>query len=407
MDAEHITSFTRGERVASIEISEIVQISEAAARKRAAGEPVITLGTGEPDFDTPDHVKQAAVDAIWAGDTKYPATRGNPPLVDAILAKFSRENGLTFERDQIIVSAGAKQILFNAQMASLSAGDEVIVPAPYWTTYLDMVTVCGGRPHVVTCSAENGFKLTPEQLEAAINANTRWLLLNTPGNPSGAVYSVAEMRALGAVLERHKRVWLMVDEIYEHIVYGADGFTSALQTLPQLADRMLIVNGVSKAYAMTGWRLGYGAGPAPLIKAMAVVQGQATSGACSISQAAATAALNGNQDFLTERCASFRDRRDMMVAALNQSSGLSCQMPEGAFYLYPSCQGVLGLKTPAGDVLASDADFCAYLLDAHGVAVVPGRAFGLPGHFRLSYAYSKELLESAAASIRAACGALR
>lgn len=407
MDAEHRTPFTRGERVASIEISEIVQISEAAARKRAAGEAVITLGTGEPDFDTPDHVKQAAVDAIWAGDTKYPATRGNPPLIDAILGKFSRENGLRFERDQIIVSAGAKQILFNALMASLSAGDEVIVPAPYWTTYLDMVTVCGGRPNVVTCSAENGFKLTPEQLEAAIGANTRWLLLNTPGNPSGAVYSVAEMRALGAVLERHPRVWLMVDEIYEHIVYGADGFTSALQTLPQLADRMLIVNGVSKAYAMTGWRLGYGAGPAPLIKAMAVVQGQATSGACSISQAAATAALNGNQDFLADRCASFRERRDMMVAALNQSSGLSCQMPEGAFYLYPSCAGVLGLTTPGGDVLSSDADFCAYLLDSYGVAVVPGRAFGLPGHFRLSYAYSKELLESAAASIRSACGALR
>ncbi len=407
MDAEHMTSFTRGERVASIEISEIVQISEAAARKRAAGEAVITLGTGEPDFDTPDHVKQAAVDAIWAGDTKYPATRGNPPLIDAILGKFRRENGLTFERDQIIVSAGAKQILFNALMASLSAGDDVIVPAPYWTTYLDMVTVCGGRPNVVTCSAENGFKLTPEQLEAAIGPDTRWLLLNTPGNPSGAVYSVAEMRALGAVLERHPRVWLMVDEIYEHIVYGADGFTSALQTLPRLADRMLIVNGVSKAYAMTGWRLGYGAGPAPLIKAMAVVQGQATSGACSISQAAATAALNGNQDFLADRCASFRERRDMMVAALNQSSGLSCQMPEGAFYLYPSCEGVLGLTTPGGAVLSTDADFCAYLLDAHGVAVVPGRAFGLPGHFRLSYAYSKELLESAAASIRTACGALR
>ncbi|MEM8811440.1 MAG: pyridoxal phosphate-dependent aminotransferase [Pseudomonadota bacterium] len=404
MNAE--TIFQRAGRVASIEISEIVQISEAAARKRAAGETVISLGTGEPDFDTPNPVKQAAVDAIWAGDTKYPATRGNPPLIEAVVEKFARENDLTFAPEQIIVSAGAKQILFNAFMASLDQDDEVIVPAPFWTTYLDMVTVCGGKPVTVACDQANSFKITPDQLEAAITPRTRWLLLNTPGNPSGAVYSTAEIAALGAVLERHPRVWLVVDEIYEHIVYTAEGFLSAGNTLPHLMDRMLIVNGVSKAYAMTGWRLGYGAGPADLIKAMTVVQGQATSAACSISQAAATAALTGDQDFLADRRRSFQERRDRMVASLNQSNGLSCDLPDGAFYLFPSCKGVIGSRTPSGTVLQSDADFCSHLLADHGIAVVPGRAFGLPGHFRLSYAYAQDLLDRAASAIRTACGAL-
>lgn len=401
-----LAAFRRAERVSAIEISEIVQVSEAARRKQAAGEKVISLGTGEPDFDTPDYVKQAAVEAIWAGDTKYPATKGNPGLIEAIQGKFSRENDLTFQANEIIVSAGAKQILFNAFMATLSPGDEVVVPTPFWTTYLDMVTVCGGVARAAHSLEENGFKLTPEQLEAAITPRTRWLLLNTPSNPSGAVYSIAEMRAIGAVLDRHPHVWLMVDEIYEHIVFSSEGFQSALKTLPHLAGRMLVVNGVSKAYAMTGWRLGYGAGPADLIKAMAVVQGQSTSGACSISQAAARAALNGNQDFLVERCASFRERRDMMVSALNQSSGLSCGMPDGAFYLFPSCKGVFGQKTPSGRLIETDADFCSYVLEDHGIALVPGRAFGVPGYFRLSYAYSRELLEQAAAAIRAACGTL-
>lgn len=407
MDSNDPSAFKRAERVSAIEISEIVQVSEAARQKRAAGQQVISLGTGEPDFDTPDYVKQAAVEAIWAGDTKYPATRGNPGLIEAIQGKFERENDLSFQADEIIVSAGAKQILFNAFMATLSPGDEVVVPTPFWTTYLDMVTVCGGIPKAAHSLEENDFKLTPEQLEAAITPRSRWLLLNTPSNPSGAVYSIAEMQAIGSVLERHPHVWLMVDEIYEHIVFSSEGFQSALKTLPHLVHRILVVNGVSKAYAMTGWRLGYGAGPAELIKAMAVVQGQATSGACSISQAAARAALNGNQDFLVDRCNSFRERRDMMVAALNQSSGLSCGMPDGAFYLFPSCKGVFGQTTPGGKVIENDADFCAYLLEDYGVAVVPGRAFGVPGYFRLSYAYSKDLLEQAATSIRTACGALR
>lgn len=407
MDSNDPSAFKRAERVSAIEISEIVQVSEAARQKRAAGQEVISLGTGEPDFDTPDYVKQAAVEAIWAGDTKYPATRGNPGLIEAIQGKFERENDLSFQADEIIVSAGAKQILFNAFMATLSPGDEVVVPTPFWTTYLDMVTVCGGIPKAAHSLEENDFKLTPEQLEAAITPRSRWLLLNTPSNPSGAVYSIAEMQAIGSVLERHPHVWLMVDEIYEHIVFSSEGFQSALKTLPHLAHRILVVNGVSKAYAMTGWRLGYGAGPAELIKAMAVVQGQATSGACSISQAAARAALNGNQDFLVDRCNSFRERRDMMVAALNQSSGLSCGMPDGAFYLFPSCKGVFGQTTPGGKVIENDADFCAYLLEDYGVAVVPGRAFGVPGYFRLSYAYSMDLLEQAATSIRTACGALR
>ena len=397
----------RASRLGAIGVSEIVQISERAKALRAQGVDVIGLGTGEPDFDTPEHVKSAAAEAMQAGDTKYPVNVGSPALREAVQSKFRRENNLDFGLDEVIVSTGAKQVLFNCFMATLEPGDEVIIPAPYWTSYIDIVSLCGGVPKIISGDAGSGFKITGSMLEKAIGQRTRWLLLNSPSNPSGAAYNADELRGLADVLVRHEQVCVIADEVYEHLVYGNFVFKSFRSVAPDLADRTLIVNGVSKAYAMTGWRLGYGAGPAELIAAMNAVQGQATSGASSISQAAAAGALNGPQEIVRERCAEFNQRRDRIVAQRNACEGIDCLTPDGAFYVYPSCQGTLGKVTAQGVRLETDADFCAYLLDTEGVAVVPGRAFGTPGHFRISYAYAQTDLDEACARIKRACAALR
>ena len=396
----------RASRLGSIGVSEIVQITERAKQLRQSGRDVIGLGTGEPDFDTPEHIKEAAAAAMRAGDTKYPVNVGNPELREAIRSKFRRENGLDFGLEDIIVSTGAKQVLFNCFLATLEPGDEVIIPAPYWTSYIDIVSLCGGVPKIVASDQSTGFKITPQALEQAIGDKTRWLLLNSPSNPSGAAYDAQELGQLTDVLTHHSHVGLIADEIYEHLVYGNFVFRSVRALAPELADRTLIVNGVSKAYAMTGWRLGYGAGPAELIQAMNSVQGQITSGASSISQAAAIAALNGPQELVAERRAAFNRRRDRIVALLNTGEGIDCLTPDGAFYVYPGCRGVLGKSTPSGQRVETDADFCAYLLESQGVAVVPGRAFGTPGHFRISYAYAQEALDEACARIKQACAEL-
>jgi len=381
-------------RIAKIEVSLIVRITEAAAARKRAGADIISLGTGEPDFDTPDFVKAAGKAAIDSGDTKYTPNAGTAELKAAIARSYARQ-GIAITADRIIASAGAKQILFNAFMATLDPGDEVVIPAPYWTSYVDIVRICGGIPVIVSTASENGFVLSPEMLEAAVTPRTKWLLLNSPSNPSGGAYDLAQLRALLPVLERHSSVALMSDEIYEHLVYDGFEFVSALKALPELAQRTLVVNGVSKSHAMTGWRLGWGVGPTPLISAMAVVQGQATSAPSSISQAAAAAALDGSQDVINERRDSFADRRDMVVAGLNAIDGIVCQNPRGAFYVFPDCRGLIGRSTLAGAKIGSDADLCEYYLETAGVAVVPGAAFGSPGHFRISYAYGESALREA------------
>lgn len=392
--------FRRAQRAAALSLSEIVRISEAARALQAKGKPVLTFGTGEPDFPTPPHVIEAAHQAALAGQTTYTPTQGIPALRQAI----ADQAGFDCDPAQVIVSTGAKQVLSNAFMATLDPGDEVILPAPFWTSYGDMFTLCGAKQVVVETSADTGFLLTPQALEAAITDKTRWLLLNTPGNPSGAMYSSAQLAALAQVLRRHPHVWVIADEIYQHIAYHP--FASFVAAAPDLAERTLIVNGVSKAHAMTGWRLGWGIGPVDLIKAMVAVQGQSTSGASSISQAAALAALTGPQDHLTSRCAEFQARRDRVVDALNAMPGITCPTPEGAFYVFPSCAGTLGRKRPDGRTIETDADLCDYLLNDALVALVPGRAFGLPGHFRLSYAYSTENLTEGLARIARALDAL-
>jgi len=389
-------AFHPSDRAASLTLSEIALISEAAARLRAQGKPVLSFGTGEPDFPTPAHVIEAAHQAALDGKTTYPATQGVTALREAILA----EAGLDRDPAQVIVSTGAKQVLSNAFQASLNPGDEVIVPAPYWTSYKDIIAFCQANMVSVPCPAEAGFLLTPEALEAAITAKTRWLLLNTPGNPSGAMYSREQLSALAEVLRRHPHVWVIADEIYQHIAYHP--FTSVLEAAPDLADRTLIVNGVSKAHAMTGWRIGWGIGPAGLIRTMVAIQGQSTSGACSISQAAALAALTGPQDHLATRNEAFRARRDLVVAALNEIPGLDCPTPRGAFYVFPACKGLFGTRRPDGGVIEDDAGVCDYLLNVANVALVPGRAFGLPGHVRLSYAYATRDLQEGLARIAAA-----
>jgi aspartate aminotransferase len=393
-------SFKRSRRAASLSLSDIVRISEAARALRAEGRDVLTFGTGEPDFPTPSHVIEAAHQAALGGQTSYPPTQGTPELRKAIAAQA----GFDCDPAQVIVSTGAKQVLSNAFSASLDPGDEVIVPAPYWTSYGDIIDFCEARLVPVACSAEEGFLLTPAALEAAITDKTRWLLLNTPGNPSGAMYSGTDLKALAEVLRRHPHVWVIADEIYQHIAYAP--FTSFVVAAHDLAERTLIVNGVSKAHAMTGWRLGWGIGPADLVKAMVAVQGQSTSGASSISQAAALAALQGPQDHLPTRNAAFRERRDRVVAALNAMAGIECPEPQGAFYVFPSCKGAIGKRRPDGSVITDDADFCDYILNEANVALVPGRAFGLPGHFRLSYAYAMADLETGLARIGTAVDAL-
>ncbi len=394
-------------RLDRIKPSATIAVTSKARELKAAGRDVIGLGAGEPDFDTPDNVKQAAIKAIQAGETKYTAVDGTPALKAAISAKFRRENGLDYKPEQITVGTGGKQVLYNALMATLEPGDEVIIPAPYWVSYPDMVLLAEGTPVSVPCPANNGFKLLPEDLAAAITPKTKWLILNSPSNPTGAAYTRAEMKALTDILLKHPHVWVMTDDMYEHLVYDGFEFATPAQVEPKLYDRTLTVNGVSKAYCMTGWRIGYAGGPAKLIKAMATVQSQSTSNPSSISQAAAVEALNGPQHFIAAHNEVFKERRDMVVDMLNKAPGLTCHRPEGAFYVYPSCSGTIGKKTPQGKVIETDDDFVTYILEAEGVAAVQGSAFGLSPFFRISYATSTEALREACTRIQRACAALK
>ena len=393
-------------RLSQVKPSPTMAVTAKAAELKAAGRDVIGLGAGEPDFDTPDNVKEAANRAIAAGDTKYTNVDGTPALKRAICDKFKRENGLDYTPEQITVACGGKHIIFNAIFATVDPGDEVIVPAPYWVSYPDIVLLAGGTPVFVEGAEADGFKIRPEALEAAITPRTKWLILNSPSNPTGAAYTGAELAALGEVLARHPQVWVLSDDIYEHLVYDGFEFRTIAQVAPALAGRTLTMNGVSKAYAMTGWRIGFAGGPVELIKAMAKIQSQSTSNPSSVSQAAAVEALNGPQDFIPQRAAVFRERRDMVVSMLNQAPGLTCARPDGAFYVYPSCAGLIGKKTPDGAILADDNQVATYLLEAEGVAVVPGIAFGLSPHFRISYATATETLEEACQRIQRACAAL-
>ncbi|UIJ73022.1 pyridoxal phosphate-dependent aminotransferase [Aurantimonas sp. HBX-1] len=386
--------------------SATIAVTQKARELKASGRDVIGLGAGEPDFDTPDNIKEAAIDAIRRGETKYTPVSGIPELRQAIAAKFKRENNLDYKPEQTIVGTGGKQILFNAFMATLNPGDEVVIPAPYWVSYPEMVAICGGTPVFVDTTIETGFKLTPEALDAAITPQTKWFLFNSPSNPSGAAYSRAELKALTDVLMRHPHVWVLTDDMYEHLVYGDFTFTTPAEVEPALYDRTLTMNGVSKAYAMTGWRIGYAAGPVALIKAMDMIQGQQTSGACSIAQWAAVEALNGPQDFIATNRSIFEGRRDLVVSMLNQARGIECPSPEGAFYVYPSCRGLIGKTTKAGKVIETDEDFVGALLEAEGVAVVHGSAFGLGPNFRISYATSEALLEEACSRIQRFCASL-
>ncbi|MBB4273479.1 pyridoxal phosphate-dependent aminotransferase [Rhizobium mongolense] len=399
--------FKPASRIASVGVSKILQIGARAAAMKRDDLPVIVLGAGEPDFDTPENVKEAAKAAIDAGETKYTALDGTPALKKAIVEKFRRENGIDYDIDEVTVATGAKQILFNAFMATLDPGDEVIIPTPYWTSYSDIVEICGGVSVLIPCDAKANFRLQAEQLEKAITSRTRWILLNSPSNPSGAAYTAEDYRPLLDVLIRHPHVWLMVDDMYEHIVYDDFAFATPVAIEPRLKNRTLTINGVSKAYAMTGWRIGYAGGPKPLIKAMAVIQSQATSCPCSVSQAASVEALNGPQTFLKERQESFRRRRDLVVERLNEIDGLDCRTPEGAFYTFSSCAGVLGKLTPKGKKIKADHDFTDYLLEEAYVAVVPGSAFGLSPYFRISYATSEAELMEALNRIKQACSALQ
>ena len=403
MDQE---GFTPASRIARMGVSKIVQIGSRAAALKRDGVPIIMLGAGEPDFDTPDNIKIAAKAAIDRGETKYTALDGTPALKQAIADKFRSENGVAYATDEITVATGAKQILFNAFMASLNPGDEVIIPTPYWTSYSDIVEISGGIPVLVECHGSDGFLLKSQQLERAITPKTRWLLLNSPSNPTGAAYREEDYRPLIDVLLAHPQVWLMVDDMYEHIVYDGFRFVTPAAIEPRLKPRILTVNGVSKAYAMTGWRIGYAGGPKALIKAMAVVQSQATSCPSSISQAAALEALTGPQDGLDEQRRSFQERRDLVVSALNDIPGISCRTPEGAFYTFADCSGLIGRTTPGGTHLLSDSDFTDHLLEAAHVAVVPGSAFGLSPYFRISYATARNELEEALRRIARCCGEL-
>ena len=394
------------ERLARIKPSPTIAVTNKAAELKAAGRDVIGLGAGEPDFDTPDFVKEGAIKAIEDGYTKYTAVDGTPALKDAIIAKFERDNDLSYERAQINVGTGGKQVLYNALMASVNPGDEVIIPAPYWVSYPDMTLLAEGVPVTVECSQENNFKLSAVDLEAAITSKTKWLILNSPSNPTGAAYTADELQALADVLLKHPHVYVMTDDMYEHIVYDGFDYKTIAQVEPKLYERTLTVNGVSKSYSMTGWRIGYAGGPADLIKAMAKIQSQSTSNPSSISQAAAVTALNGDQSFLAARNESFKQRRDVVVQMLNDVDGLSCLSPEGAFYVYPSCAGLMGKTTPEGRVLQSDEDVVTYFLESQGVACVHGAAFGLSPCFRISYATNIETLKEACSRIQAACDAL-
>ena len=384
-----------------IKPSPTIAVTQKARELRAAGKDVIGLGAGEPDFDTPDNVKRAAIKAIKDGDTKYTAVDGTPALKKAIINKFKRENNLTYTADQITVGTGGKQVLYNAFMATLNKGDEVIIPAPFWVSYPDMVLLAGGKPKIVKCSEVDGFKLTPKSLKKAITKNTKWLILNSPSNPTGAGYTKKEINDLAKVLIKHKNVHILSDDIYEHISYDNFKFYTIAQ-VSKLKDRTLTMNGVSKSYAMTGWRIGYAAGPKDIIKAIGKIQSQSTSNPSSISQAAAVEALNGNQSFIKKRSKAFKERRNFVVKSLNAINGISCLTPNGAFYVFPSCKGLLNKKTG----LKTDTDFVQKLLEKSNVAVVQGSAFGLDGYFRISYATSMQNLKKAMERIRSFCESL-
>ena len=388
------------ERLKKVKPSPTMAITRLAMELKASGKDVIGLAAGEPDFDTPDHIKEAAIKAIRDGFTKYTAVDGMPALKQAVCDKFKRENGLAYKPSQISVGAGGKQVIFNALMATVSPGDEVIIPAPYWVSYPDMVNLAEGKPVFVKTGPETGFKMTAMALERTITSRTKWLILNSPSNPSGATYTREELRAFADVLLRHPQVWILTDDIYEHVLYDGQKYSTIAEIEPALYDRTLTVNGVSKSYNMTGWRIGFAGGPELLIKKMGEIQGHSTSNPASISQAAAVAALNGPVDFMAQQLVIFQQRRDMVVDLLNQIPGISCTKPEGAFYVYPSCAGIIGGKTPDGRVLTTDEDVVRYLLESEGVAVVHGSGFGLSPHFRISYATATETLKEACVRIR-------
>jgi aspartate aminotransferase len=394
-------------RLSRVKPSPTLAVTAKAAELKAAGKDVIGLGAGEPDFDTPEFVKNAAIEAIKRGETKYTPVGGTAALKKAICDKFKRENNLTYAPNQIVASTGAKQIIFNAFLATLNAGDEVIIPAPYWVSYPDMALFAEGTPVTISCAEKDGFKLKPEALEKAITKKTKWLILNSPSNPTGAAYSTKELRALADVLLKHPNVWILSDDIYEHLNYDGFQFATIAQVEPKLYDRTLTVNGMSKAYSMTGWRLGYAGGPKQLITAITDIQSQSTSNPCSISQAAAVAALSGPQEFLQDWKKSFAARRNLVVDSLNAIPGISCLKPEGAFYVFPNMKGLIGKKTPQGKTISSSADFCDYLLEQALVAVVAGSAFGAEGHFRISYATSEKALTGAMERIKKACAELK
>ncbi|NBX03162.1 MAG: pyridoxal phosphate-dependent aminotransferase [Alphaproteobacteria bacterium] len=399
-------SFSAASRLSRVKPSPTLAVTAKAAELKAAGKDVIGLGAGEPDFDTPQHIKDAAVAAIAAGQTKYTPVAGTPALKKAIADKFLRENELTYAPNQIVAGTGAKQIIFNAFLATLNAGDEVIIPAPYWVSYPDMVLFAEGTPVIAEASEATAFKLTPAALEKAITPKTRWLILNSPSNPTGAAYTQAELRALADVLLKHPHVWILADDIYEHLAYDGFKFLTIAQVEPKLYERTLTVNGVSKAYAMTGWRIGYAGGPKELIAAISDIQSHSTSNPSSISQAASVAALNGPQEFLADWRNSFASRRNLVVDALNKIDGISCLKPEGAFYVFPNIKKLIGKKTPSGKTIESCNQFCDYLLEEALVAAVAGSAFGMGGYFRISYATSEKALTEAMNRIAKACAAL-
>jgi aspartate aminotransferase len=382
-------------------------MTQKARDLKAQGRDVISLSVGEPDFDTPDHIKEAAIDAIRRGETKYPPVSGIMPLREAIARKFKRENGLDYKPTQTIVSTGGKHVIYNAMLATLNPGDEVLIPRPYWVSYPEIVALCGGTATFAETTMEHGFKLQPDELERKITPKTKWLMLNSPSNPTGGAYTRAEMKALTDVLMRHPHVWVLTDDMYEHLVYGDFEFVTPAQVEPALYERTLTMNGVSKAYAMTGWRIGYAAGPEKLVKAMDFVQGQQTSGATSVSQWASVQALDGPQNHLAVFKKAFQERRDLVVSMLNQAKYLKTPVPEGAFYVYPSCAEAIGRKAPSGKTLETDEDFVTELLESEGVAAVHGSAFGLGPNLRISYATSNALLEDACQRIQRFCGSLR
>jgi aspartate aminotransferase len=394
-------------RLSRIKPSPTIAVTTKAQELKAAGRDVIGLGAGEPDFDTPPNIAAAGIKAIEQGDTRYTAVDGTAALKKAICAKLKRENGLDYKPSQVTVSSGGKQVIYNALMATLDPGDEVIIPAPYWVSYPDMVLLAEGKPVFVPCPQNNGFRMRAEDLEQAITPRTKWVILNSPSNPTGAAYSHADMKALTDVLMRHPHVHVLTDDMYEHLMYDGFQFVTPAQVEPGLYDRTLTMNGVSKAYCMTGWRIGYAAGPEKLIKAMAVIQSQSTSNPSSISQAAAVEALNGPQDFIPRNNAVFQERRDLVVQMLNTAPGIFCPKPEGAFYVYPSCAGTIGKTTKSGKKIANDTDFTTALLEEEGVAVVQGEAFGLSPHFRISYATATETLRDACQRIVRFCEGLK